>query len=89
LAVHTEKIIDQVSVLIDAALKYSGHRLKTKNLISILTSGNRFAYDTGFKQLALVYDVSVDEIVDFMRSRLENIYNPHEEKSRMVNVLCV
>ena len=64
-----------IKSLIDAALRYSEHRLRTKNLISILTSGSRFANDVGFEQLAPIYNVSVDEIVDFMEGRLKEIYN--------------
>jgi predicted nucleotidyltransferase component of viral defense system len=72
--IFKDKSNAEVKSLIDAALKYSEHRLKTKNLISILTSGYRFANDAGFKQLDPVYDVSIDEIVNFMGDRLKDIY---------------
>jgi len=72
--IFKDKSNAEIKSLIDAALKYSGHRLKTKNLIAILTSGNRFANDAGFKQLAPIYDISVDGIVNFMGERLKEIY---------------
>lgn len=72
--IFKDKSNDEIKSLIDAALKYSGHRLKTKNLISILTLGNRFANDAGFEQLAPIYNVSVNDIVAFMEERLRNIY---------------
>lgn len=37
--------------MITLALEYSGHRLKTKNLLAMLTNGARFTRDAHFEQL--------------------------------------
>ena len=44
------------------ALKYSGHRLKSKNLIALLTNSDRFVPDAEFPALEPVYDISPKEI---------------------------
>ena len=56
--------------LISLALTYSGHRLKSKNLLAMLTNGNRFARDAHFEQLAPVYAVTAQEIEDYIKSCL-------------------
>lgn len=59
-----------VGDLISLALSYSGHRLKSKNLLSMLTNGNRFTRDAHFEQLAPVYAVTAQEIEDYIKSCL-------------------
>lgn len=44
------------------ALKYSGHKLKSKNLIAMLTRSDRFMPDADFATLDPVYDVTPAEI---------------------------
>ena len=56
--------------LISLALTYSGHRLKSKNLLAMLTNGNRFTRDAHFEQLAPVYAVTAQEIEDYIKSCL-------------------
>lgn len=56
--------------LISLALTYSGHRLKSKNLLAMLTNGNRFTRDARFEQLAPVYAVTAQEIEDYIKSCL-------------------
>lgn len=46
------------------ALKYSGHRLKSKNLLAILTRHDRFVADTRFRQLSPIYDVTPADIAN-------------------------
>lgn len=48
--------------MIDLALKYSGHRLKSKNLLAILTRSERFSEDLNFKALSPRYDISAKDI---------------------------
>lgn len=48
--------------MIGLALKYSGHRLKSKNLIAMLTRSDRFVQDRSFSTLNPVYEVSPKEI---------------------------
>ena len=56
---------------IEAALKYSRHRLNSKNVIMILLS-DRFIPDTDFRQLEPLYEVTTEEIRDFMLQKLKN-----------------
>lgn len=59
-----------VDDLISLALSYSGHRLKSKNLLAMLTNGNRFTRDAHFEQLAPVYAVTAQEIEDYIKACL-------------------
>lgn len=51
-----------LSDMIKLALKYSGHRLKSKNLIAMLTRSERFVKDASFETLSPKYNVSPKEI---------------------------
>ena len=51
-----------ISEMMEIALKYSAHRLKSKNLLSMLTRGDRFIQDSNFKTLNPVYDVTPAQI---------------------------
>lgn len=53
--------------LISLALGYSGHKLKSKNLLAMLTNSNRFTRDAGFEQLQPVYSVTAQEIEEFIK----------------------
>ena len=48
--------------MIDLALRYSGHRLKSKNLKAMLTRSDRFILDADFAMLQPQYDISPDQI---------------------------
>lgn len=48
--------------LLSAALKYSGHKLKSKNLLAMLTNSNRFTRDAHFEQMQPQYAVNAKEI---------------------------
>lgn len=48
--------------MIPIALKYSGHKLKSKNLMAMLTRGERFSTDSDFKNLSPIYDISTADI---------------------------
>lgn len=48
--------------MIDLALKYSGHRLKSKNLIAMLTRSDRFVPDAKFSTLAPKFTVTPAQI---------------------------
>lgn len=48
--------------MMSMALKYSGHRLKSKNLIAMLTRSDRFTQDDNFETLNPVYIVTPKEI---------------------------
>lgn len=57
--------------MIALALEYSGHRLKTKNLLAMLTNGSRFIYDAHFEQLSPVYQVTAFDIEKYIRECLQ------------------
>lgn len=56
---------------IELATKYSGHKLKTKNLISILTNSERFKIEKEFSALEPIYNVSPKEIEEHIKECLE------------------
>lgn len=56
--------------LIALALEYSGHRLKTKNLLAILTNGARFSRDANFEQLSPIYKVTTQDIESYIKECL-------------------
>lgn len=59
-----------VGELITSALEYSGHRLKTKNLLAMLTNGTRFHRDAHFEQLSPSYNVTAGEIEAYIKECL-------------------
>lgn len=58
--------------MIAAAIEHSGHALKTKNLMAILTNGERFVKDQSFLQLEPKFDVSACDIQEFIKSLLKS-----------------
>lgn len=56
--------------LIPAALEHSGHKLKTKGLMMMLTNGDLFRKDEQFETLQPVYDVSSTDIQEYIKSLL-------------------
>ena len=67
------KNAETIKQIIDNALKYSEHHLKTKNLIGILTNAERFKQNADFAQLNPKYSVTSKEIEQFMTERIKNI----------------
>lgn len=59
-----------VNDFISLALIYSGHKLKSKNLLAMLTNGSRFMRDAHFEQLEPTYDVTAQEIEGYIKSCL-------------------
>lgn len=59
-----------INDLISLALTYSGHKLKSKNLLAMLTNGSRFMRDAHFDQLEPTYAVTAQEIEDYIKSCL-------------------
>ena len=56
-----------INDLVSLALTYSGHTLKSKNLLAMLTNSSRFTRDSHFEQLAPIYAVAAHEIEDYIR----------------------
>lgn len=48
--------------MMELALKYSGHRLKSKNLVAMLTRSDRFVLDEDFRALNPIYKVTAKDI---------------------------
>ena len=65
--VSGENIYEMMSM----ALQYSGHQLKTKQLMALLTNGNRFNRDSHFEQLEPLYSVTSTEIELYIKSLLQ------------------
>lgn len=59
-----------INDLISLALTYSGHKLKSKNLLAMLTNGSRFMRDAHFEQLEPTYAITAQEIEDYIKSCL-------------------
>ena len=59
-----------INDLVSLALTYSGHKLKSKNLLAMLTNRSRFTRDSHFEQLAPTYAVTAQEIEDYIKSCL-------------------
>lgn len=60
-----------ISKGIDAALKYSRHKLSTKNIIMMLLSGRSLS-DENMRQLEPRYDVSKEEMRTYIFQKLKN-----------------
>lgn len=59
--------------MIDIALRYSGHSLKSKNLIALLTRSDRFIPDTNFSSLEPRYSVTPQDIENRIKAELEKM----------------
>jgi len=60
--------------ILDLALKYSGHILSTKNLLSMLTDGSRFHIDSNFEQLEPIYPVTPIQIESYLQQCIKKMY---------------
>jgi hypothetical protein len=56
--------------LIPRALEHSGHKLKSKGLMAMLSNGALFKKDEQFMQLQPIYDVSSSDIEAYIKSLL-------------------
>lgn len=68
-----DKDTAETKQIIDNALKYSEHHLKTKNLIGMLTNAERFKHNASFAQLKPKYPVTAKEIELFMLEKMRNL----------------
>ena len=59
--------------MIDAALEHSGHKLRTRGLLAMLTNGSRFIKEKGFEELLPVYDITPYNIQEYIKQRLLEI----------------
>ena len=59
--------------MIDAALEHSGHKLRTRGLLAMLTNGSRFIKEKGFEELLPAYDVTPYDIQEYIKQKLLEI----------------
>jgi len=59
-----------INKMIAAALEHSDHKLRTRGLLNMLTTGKNFIKEKGFEELLPVYDVSANDIQEYIKSKL-------------------
>lgn len=69
-----------IKTIMELARKYSGHALKSKNLIAMLTRSERFVIEPAFSVLEPVFNVTPVDIENFIRNIL--IQNKAEGNNR-------
>ena len=62
-----------INTLIPRALEHSGHKLKSKGLMAMLTNGALFKKDEQFTQLQPVYDATSSDIQEYIKTKLLEI----------------
>ncbi len=60
-----------VTDMVNLALKYSGHKLKSKNLLAMLTRSERFRPDSNFSALNPLYQITPGDIEARLRDALK------------------
>lgn len=61
-----------INAMISLALRYSGHKLKSKNLLAILTRSERFQEDSNFHALAPIYNISPKDVEEQIKKALQD-----------------
>jgi len=67
----------QLKDLIDGASKYSRHRFKTRDMLTMLTKGKNFTVDTNFEALKPKYKVDYNDIEQFLVEEIKKIVTLH------------
>jgi|GEM_PF-336060 len=62
---------EDLGQLIDKASKYSGRMTRTRTIISMICNGDRFYVDEKFETLNPAYDITKEEIEDFIKKEIE------------------
>lgn len=60
-----------INAMMELALKYSGHKLKSKNLMAMLSRSERFIEDSNFKTLKPIYDITAKDIENRLKELLQ------------------
>jgi hypothetical protein len=60
-----------INELIPLALERSGHKLKQKNLLAMITNGEFFSKDSQFETLSPIYNVTSTDIQEFIKAQLQ------------------
>ena len=69
-----DKNADEIISIVDNALKYSGHALKSKNLLGKLANHEQFKPDNEFKLLEAKVEIGAKEIALFMNEKVKTAY---------------
>jgi predicted nucleotidyltransferase component of viral defense system len=69
-----EKSAKEIVSIIDNALKYSRHTIKSKNLLGKLGNYEKFIIDSDFMNLEPVSNISPKEIAEFMNKTVKHAY---------------
>ena len=56
--------------MISAALEHSDHKLRSRSLLNMLTTGRNFVKEKGFEELKPVYDVTPYDIQEYIKAKL-------------------
>ena len=59
-----------IQELIPMAIEHSGFKLKTKNLLSMITNGEFYSKEASFSQLNPIYDITPKEIEEYIKEKL-------------------
>ena len=59
-----------INKMIAAAVEHSDHKLRTRGLLNMLTTGKYFIKEKGFEELNPVYDISPNEIQEYIKAKL-------------------
>ena len=59
-----------INKMIAAALEHSDYKLRTRGLLNMLTTGKNFIKEKGFEELLPVYDVSANDIQEYIKAKL-------------------
>ena len=59
-----------INKMVASALEHSDHKLRTRSLLSMLTTGSRFVKEKGFEELNPVYQVTPNDIQEFIKAML-------------------
>ena len=62
-----------INKMISSALEHSDHKLRTRGLLSMLTTGNNFIKEKGFEELGPVYDITSTEIQEYIKAKLQEV----------------
>ena len=59
--------------MVAMAISHSGYTLKEKNLLAILSNGERFCKEDNFKQLSPIYDVTAADIQAYITDEIKTM----------------
>lgn len=59
-----------INKMITAALEHSDHKLRTRGLLNMLTTGTNFIKEKGFEELMPVYDITPNDIQEYIKTIL-------------------